>query len=97
MHTHTSYVTSILNLKKKMMMMKTTTACADRSLCGWPACLGSLYLTEGQLEESHAPWCIVEFSCWVMSHTFPSVLFYLCVLFSGGNLLMVNFKPSDLS
>lgn len=84
MHTRTTYVAGILNLKKEKMMKKkemTMTTCSDRSLCGWPACLGILCLTQGQFEESHAPWCIVEFSCWVMSHTGFHLCFCTCVLY----------------
>lgn len=63
------------------MMKKTTTTCADRSLCGRPSCLGLLCLTQGQVEESHAPWCIVKFRLGDVTHWFPSVLLYLCFMF----------------
>lgn len=64
--------------------MKKKTTCADRSLCGRPACLGLLCLTQGQVEESHAPWCIVKFSRWVMSHTGFHLCFCTCVFYFLG-------------
>lgn len=66
------------------MKVKTTTACADKSLHGWPACLGILCLTQEQFEGCHTPWCIVEFSCWVMSHTGFHLRFWTCVFYFLG-------------